>query len=93
MFKFIWPLSAAFGAALLAACGGSSSGTSTTTTSTTPGTLSQTPPFRIASLNASALQANLSATPTGAELLEITGNPSCGVDFYYLEFWTKGGDA
>jgi pimeloyl-ACP methyl ester carboxylesterase len=91
MFKFIWPLCAALGAALLTACGGSSSGTSTTATSTAPGTLSQNPPFRIASLNAAALQSNLAATSTGAELLEVTGNPACGVDFYYLEFWTKGG--
>jgi len=23
-------------------------------------------------------------------LLQITGTPSCGVDFYYLKFWTIG---
>ena len=91
MFKFIRPLSAALGAALLAACGGSSSGTSTPAASTAAGTLSENPPFRIASLNAAALQSNLAATSTGAQLLEVTGNPACGVDFYYLEFWTKGG--
>jgi pimeloyl-ACP methyl ester carboxylesterase len=92
MFKFIRPLSAAFGAALLAACGGSSTTTSTPATSTAPGTLSENPPFRIASLNAAALQSNLAATPTGAQLLEVTGNPACGVDFYYLVFRTVGGD-
>jgi pimeloyl-ACP methyl ester carboxylesterase len=91
MFKFIRPLSAAFAAALLAGCGGSSSQTSAPATSTAPGTLSQNPPFRIASLDAAALQSNLAATSTGAQLLEVTGNPVCGVDFYYIEFWTLGG--
>src|SRR5271170_5543433 len=91
MFKFIKPLSAAFGAVLLAACGGSSTVTSTIDTSTAHGTLSVNPPFRIASLNAAAFQANLAATATGAQLLELTGNPACGVDFYYLKFWTVGG--
>jgi dienelactone hydrolase len=91
MFKLIKPLSVAFGAALLAACGGSSSGTSTMATSTAHGTLSIDPPFRIASLNAAAFQANLAASTTGAQLLELTGKPTCGVDFYYIKFWTVGG--
>jgi hypothetical protein len=78
-------------AALLAACGGDSSTTSTVSSSTAPGTLAVDPPFRIASLSASALDAELSASTTGAELLEVTGTPTCGVDFYYLKFWTQGG--
>lgn len=91
MFKLIKPLSAAFGAVLLAACGGSSTNTSALSTSTAHGTLSMNPPFRIASLNAADFQANLAASTSGAQLLEITGNPTCGVDFYYLQFWTIGG--
>src|SRR6202171_385261 len=92
MFKLLTPLSAALGAALLCACG-SSSQTSTLAASTAHGTLAENPPFRIASLNAATFQAELSATSTGAQLLQITGNPSCGVDFYYVKFWTVGGTA
>ena len=51
------------------------------------------PPFRIASLSAvAALQAELAGSSSGAQLLlQITGNPACGVDFYYVKFWTLGG--
>jgi acetyl esterase/lipase len=90
MFKLLTPLSVALGAALLCACG-SSSQTSTVATSTAHGTLAVNPPFRIASLNAATFQAELAATGSGAQLLRITGNPSCGVDFYYVKFWTVGG--
>jgi acetyl esterase/lipase len=93
MFKLLTPLSVALAAALLCACGGSSSQTSMVSTSTAHGTLAVDPPFRIASLTASALQAELSASSSGAQLLEITGNPACGVDFYYVKFWTLGGAA
>jgi hypothetical protein len=91
MLKLVTGLSAVFGAALLSACGGSSSPTATVATSTAHGTLAVNPPFRIASLNAASFQAQLSATSSGAQLLQITGNPSCGVDFYYIKFWTLGG--
>ena len=91
MLKLVTGLSAALGAALLGACGGSSSPTATVATSTAHGTLAVSPPFRIASLNAASFQAELSATSSGAQLLQITGNPSCGVDFYYIKFWTLGG--
>jgi acetyl esterase/lipase len=93
MFKLLTPLSMALAAALLCACGGSSSQTSMVSTSTAHGTLAVDPPFRIASLTASALQAELSASSSGAQLLQITGNPACGVDFYYVKFWTLGGAA
>ena len=49
------------------------------------------PPIRIASLNAAAFGAQLAANPAGAQLLEVTGTPACGVDFYYIKFWTLGG--
>ncbi len=91
MIKILKPSALALAALLLAACGGSSSPTATVSAATTPGTLSVNPPFRIASLDAAALQAALSATATGAQLLQLTGNPVCGVDFYYLKFMTLGG--
>jgi alpha-beta hydrolase superfamily lysophospholipase len=81
----------ALGTAYLAGCGGSSTQTGTPSTSTARGTLSQTPPLRIASLDAATFKAELAATATGAQLLEITGAPACGVDFYYVRFWTVGG--
>ena len=93
MLKLVAGLSAALGAALLGACGGSSSPTATIATSTAHGTLAVNPPFRIASLTAASFQAELSASGSGAQLLQITGNPSCGVDFYYVKFWTLGGAA
>jgi hypothetical protein len=93
MVKWLMLWGAAFAAATLGGCGGDSSDTSTTSTSTAHGTLAVNPPFRIASLDAPSLQAQLSATTSGAQLLEITGNPTCGVDFYHVEFWTVGGAA
>src|SRR3984893_4263609 len=90
MSKLLTPLSAVLCAALLSACG-SSSQTSMVAASTTHGTLAENPPFRIASLNAATFQAELAATSGGAQLLQIAGSPSCGVDFYYVKFWTAGG--
>ncbi len=80
---------AAGAAGLLSACG-SDSGTSTVASSTAHGTLVENPPLRIASLDAAALSAQLSASSTGQQLLTISGPPACGVDFYYLRFWTVG---
>ena len=91
MFKLLTPLSVALGTALLCACGGSSSPTATVAPSTDHGTLAVDPPFRIASLNAADFQTQLAASSSGAQLLQITGKPSCGVDFYYIKFWTLGG--
>ncbi len=91
MFKLLRPLTLGLGTLLLYACGGSSSPTATIATSTEHGTLAVNPPFRIASLNAASFQAELAASSTGAQLLQITGNPACGVDFYYVKFWTLGG--
>jgi hypothetical protein len=90
MFKLSTRLSAVLFAALLSACG-SSSQTSMVAASTSHGTLAENPPFRIASLNAATFQTELAATSSGAQLLQIAGNPSCGVDFYYVRFWTLGG--
>lgn len=90
MYKFGGPLAVAIISAALAACG-SDSTTSSVATSTARGTLAVDPPVRIASLDAATLKADLSATTSGAQLLEVTGDPTCGVDFYYIKFWTVGG--
>lgn len=84
------PALALSAALALAACSGNSSNTGVASSSTAHGTLAENPPFRIASADAAALQDQLAATSSGAQLLELAGNPICGVDFYYLKFWTTG---
>jgi hypothetical protein len=91
MFKFVKASVPALVLATLCACGGSSSQTGTPSTSTAHGTLALDPPFRIASVNAATLAAQLGSTSAGAQLLELAGTPKCGVDFYYIKFWTLGG--
>jgi hypothetical protein len=91
MFKLVKASVPTLVVAALCACGGSSSQTGTTSTSTAHGTLALDPPFRIASVNAATLGAQLGASASGAQLLELTGTPTCGVDFYYIKFWTIGG--
>jgi poly(3-hydroxybutyrate) depolymerase len=76
--------------AVLSACG-SDSPTSAVDTSNARGTLVDNPPFRIASLNAADLKAQLSASAF-APLLPLTGDPACGVDFHYIHYWTVGGN-
>ena len=76
-------------AALLAGCG-SDSTTATPAASTTHGTLALSPPLRIASVDAAAFTAQIEATASGGALLTVTGLPTCGVDFYYITFWTVG---
>jgi pimeloyl-ACP methyl ester carboxylesterase len=89
MYRFCGHMGVAIAAAMLAACG-SDSPTAAQTASTARGTLAISPPLRIASADAATFKAQLSASATGAQLLQITGAPSCGVDFYYLRFWTVG---
>src|ERR1700690_3001784 len=90
MFNMFKALGAGLIFGVLAACG-SSPQTSTVATSTVRGTPEQNPPLRIASLDAAAFLAELQANPTAAQLLPLWGNPTCGVDFYYVKFWTVGG--
>jgi hypothetical protein len=73
----------------LAGCG-SSSPTSAVATSTSRGTLIYDPAVRLASLDAPTLAEELGSTSSGEELLELAGTPVCGVDIYYLEYWTVG---
>jgi acetyl esterase/lipase len=60
-------------------------------TSTDRGTLLYDPPFRIASLDAATFTGRISATASGKALLAVAGTPTCGVDFYHLEYNTVGG--
>jgi hypothetical protein len=91
MFKLLRLSAVALATAYLAACGGTSSQTGALSTSTSRGTLAESPPFRIGSADAATFQSELAATSSGAQLLQISGKPVCGVDFYYLKFWTVGG--
>jgi len=83
------PFYGAIAVVLLTACG-SDSMTSAVATATTRGTLVQNPPLRIASLDAATFAAQLNATASGQQLLALTGAPTCGVDFYYEQYWTVG---
>lgn len=78
--------------AFLCACG--NSGTSTTNTPpavASPGALVYSSPLRVASLSASDFAAQLGATASGAQLLQIAGTPACGIDVHYLQYGTLGG--
>ena len=81
---------AALLAAALTACGGGSPG-ATINNSTTAGTLIESPPLRVASLNAADLTAQLTATAQGQQLVALAGAPTCGVDFHYFHYQTVGG--
>jgi hypothetical protein len=76
----------------LTACGGTNSPTAKVSSSTQRGTLVDNPPVRIASVNAADFAAQLSATASGPQLLQLAGTPACGVDFYYFKYWTTGPD-
>ena len=83
-------LCAGLAAVLVSACG-SSTMTSAVATSTARGTLAVNPPLRIASLDAPTFAAQLAAASGGAQLLQLAATPVCGIDFYYVKFWTIGG--
>jgi poly(3-hydroxybutyrate) depolymerase len=78
--------------AVLAACGlagcGHDSQTARVAVNTQRGALAVDPPLRVASLTASAFAAQLNASATGEQLVQLAGTPACGVDFYYLNYWT-----
>jgi dienelactone hydrolase len=76
-------------AAVLTGCG-KSTATATVSTSTDRGTLIYNPPVRLASLDAPTLTEELGSTTSGQQLLELAGTPNCGVDFYYIEYYTVG---
>jgi hypothetical protein len=79
-------------AVALSGCGADSTdGTTNNNTESTRGSLIHDPPFRIASLDAATFGAEVGASASGAQLLEVAGQPTCGVDFYYMEYNTVGG--
>ncbi len=86
-------LAAAALASVLAACGGGDSPGATRNDSTAPGTLIQSPPIRVASLNKADLTAQLGATSDGQQLLALAGAPACGIDFHYFQYQTVGAKA
>ena len=92
MFKFFKPSAVAVAARSMAACGGNSSPTATSSPSMAHGTLVLQPSVshRLGSMPR-PFRRNSAPPPTGAQLLQVTGNPTCGVDFYYMKFWTVGG--
>src|ERR1700680_5066464 len=90
MKKFLGPFGL-LAAALVVGGWGKSLATLQVGSSTAPGSLALDPPFRIASADAATFAAQVGATASGQQLLQLTGAPTCGVDFYYLKFWTVGG--
>jgi hypothetical protein len=59
-------------------------------TNTDRGALIQNPATRLASIDAPTLTEELGSTASGQQLLDLGGAPTCGVDSYYLEYWTVG---
>ena len=82
----------ALGSAVLAACGGGGAGGPLGSQNNDPnrGALMQTPVPRIAGLSAAEFTGMLNADSTGQGLLQLTGNPVCGVDVNYIKYGTVG---
>jgi pimeloyl-ACP methyl ester carboxylesterase len=92
MLRKIGVLGVAVAALGLAACGGTNSPTGTVASSTNRGTLIANPALRVASLNAADFTAQLNSVAAGQQLMQLAGKPTCGVDFYYIKYWTVGPD-
>ena len=92
MLRKIGMLGVAVAALGLAGCGGTNSPTAKVSASQQRGTLQVNPALRVASVNASDFAAQLNATASGPQLLQLAGTPACGVDFYYVKYWTVGPD-
>lgn len=91
MLRKIGVLGAALAALGLAACGHDSP-TATVSSSNARGTLVANPAFRVASVSAAYLTAQLNSQALGQQLMQLAGAPTCGVDVYYLKYWTVGPD-
>jgi pimeloyl-ACP methyl ester carboxylesterase len=92
MLRKIGVLGVAVAALGLAACGGTDSPTGTVASSNQRGTLVDNPSLRVASLTAAAFTAQLNSSASSQQLLQLAGTPACGVDFYYIKYWTVGPD-
>ena len=92
MLRKIGVLGAAWVALGLTACGGTNTPTGTVSTSNQHGSLVDNPALRVASVDATDFAAQLNATASGPQLLQLAGTPACGVDFYYFKYWTVAPD-
>ena len=81
------PLGAAL-AIILTACGGSPSSPRIDDTSTERGAPLRNSPTRLQSLDVAGVGTQLKKF--GPYLIEISGAPKCGIDFYHLEYNTVG---
>lgn len=93
MLRKIGVLGVAIAALGLAACGGTDSPGGTVASTNQRGTLVDDPALRVASLNQADFTAQLQAAASGKQLLQLAGTPACGVDFYYIKYWTVGAGA
>ena len=93
MFKLLKLSAFALAAAYLAACGGSSSQTGADEYVDESGDVVRDPafPHRVAERRRLSRHELAGTRPAAHSCCEITGNPVCGVDFYYIKFWTVGG--
>ena len=83
----------ALGAAVLAACGGGGGPLGSQNNDPNRGALMQTPVPRITGVSAAEFTAMLNADATGRNLLQLSGNPVCGVDVNYIKYGTVGGSS
>ena len=82
---------AACAAGVLTGCGGGGSSGASVNNSGARGTLIENPPLRVASVNATKLNAQLNSSPSGQDLLLVAGTPKCGIDYHYIQYATVGG--
>jgi alpha-beta hydrolase superfamily lysophospholipase len=86
---------AVLAAGVLSACGGGSNdvapGPVIDTATNARGTIVVNPPPILSAFTAEQFKAQLSASPTGRNLLALSGDPKCGINFHYMEYNTVGG--
>lgn len=75
-------------ALVLTACGGGSD--NETNTDPERGELFRSPPTQLAERSAAEFTASLQASASGAQLLQIAGTPTCGIDVRYMQYGTVG---
>lgn len=73
----------------LSACGGGSSDGGDANPDR--GALFRSPPTQLGALSAAQFTASLQASTSGAQLLQIAGAPTCGLDIRYVQYGTVDG--
>ena len=91
MLRKLLSLGIAMLAAALTACSDGTGGSEVSPGNGAQGTLIFNPPLRVVTITAADLTAQLSATPTGQQLLQIAGTPTCGIDVHYIQYGTIDG--